>query len=127
MGADLRTTLAKIRGARGLSQDDLAALTGIRRTDISKIENGLPVGAKRLRLLADALEVSALELAPAAEPDERARLLEHRLEELAANDAEILANQKRAVGEILREVRALAATLERLLEDGRTAPKRRFQ
>lgn len=54
--AQLGAQLAAARRARGLTQPDLSALTGIQQAEISRIENGAgnPTAATLLRL-ADAL------------------------------------------------------------------------
>lgn len=123
MGADLRETLPGVLRARGMTQDELAALTGIRRTDINAIARGrIEVGPDRLRRIAEALSISVLELIPEAEPDETAFLLDHRLRE--AEDAvnavtEETAKNRRAIGALQRRVRELEDRLERL--DGGSA------
>lgn len=75
------------------------------RTDINRVESGrLNLGPARLARVAAALEVSALELQPAAEPDQRGWDLLDRLEELAKNDADLLENQAAQL-ELLKEIR----------------------
>lgn len=92
------------------------------RTDINRVENdGLSLGPTRLARVAEALEVSVLELRPEAAPDDRGLNLLDLLAKLAKADVEIQANQEKALLEqqrILRELRELRAALE----IGRSAP-----
>lgn len=119
VGARLRG----IRKARGLTQDALAAKTGIARTDLSGIENDrVSLGPDRASTLAGALKVSVLELLPESEPDEKAVLLEDRL---AAIEAEL--DRRRSVLEDFVEaatgrLAALEAALG--LEAPRSTPQR---
>lgn len=118
----------RIRAARknrGFTQAQLAEKAGMERTDINRAENdGLALGEKRLKRVADALDVSVLELRPAAAPDERGRSLLDRLEEVAASQAQILENQKKGVAALAAQLRAVQRTVESLAEAERTAPKR---
>lgn len=86
MGVDLSGTLPLLLRARGMTQERLADLTGIRRTDINALCNGrIKAGPKRLQLLAEALEISPVELdAPGPTATQTRRLILDRLEELEA-------------------------------------------
>lgn len=110
VGARLR----ELRKARKLTQDQLADRTGIARTDISGIENDrISVGPARVASLAAALEVSALELQPAAEADPLGLTLQDRQAEL---EAEVL----RLAGQVARLARRVR-TLERRSPPGSAA------
>lgn len=86
MGVNLRATLPAILRARGMTQDELAEKTGIRRTDINALVNGrIDAGAGRLGKIADALEISSAELAaPPAVADLAEQLFGDRLRALEA-------------------------------------------
>lgn len=110
VGARLR----ELRKARKLTQDQLADRTGIARTDISGFENDrISIGPDRLATIAEALEVSVLELQPAAEVDPLGLTLQDRQAEL---EAEVL----RLAGQVTRLTRRVR-TLERRLPPGSTA------
>jgi transcriptional regulator with XRE-family HTH domain len=102
MGVNVKDTLPPIRRARELTQEQLGIKARIARTDIVAFENGnTEVGAARLQRLADALEVSVLELgAPADQVDGRGQLLLDRLEELAATVGDLLERQASTEKEI---------------------------
>lgn len=52
-----------LRETAGLTQQDLADLSGIHRVNLSKLENGkLDIGVSSLRRLADALELEPSQL-----------------------------------------------------------------
>lgn len=97
---------ARLKQARGkVTQEELSIRTGIARTDLSGIENDrISVGSKRLGMLADALGVSVLELAPEEPTDERGRDFLARLEAL---EAEVVAEKK----ERRRDLEAIALRL----------------
>lgn len=59
--------LGRLRVARGLSQDELADLTGKRRQYVSQVENGLNITVRTLALFAEALGVSASDVLARAE------------------------------------------------------------
>lgn len=68
-----------------MTQETLANRTKMKRTDVNRIANGkLLVGQTRLQRIAEALDVSVLELAPAAEPDPKGLLILDRLEAVEA-------------------------------------------
>lgn len=73
--AYLAANLRRVRRARGLSQDDIAALSGINRAYVSDVEHGKRnVGIDCLGRLAAALQTSAAALllpGPQAPQDER--------------------------------------------------------
>lgn len=107
MGANLRSTLPPLLADRGMTQEQLAEATGLRRTDINALARGrVEAGPKRLRLIARALKVSPAELGGETEPgDRRARTLERRLEEAEAELAR--------TGPILTELADRVEALER--------------
>lgn len=124
VGARLR----QLRQARRLTQDQLATITAIPRTDLSGIENDrISLGPARAAVLAEALEVSVLELQPEAAPDRRGLDLLGLLAKLAEADDEIQANQHKALlvqERMLRELREIRATLSSGDTGTRAAPKR---
>lgn len=78
--AELYKNIKRLRLERGLSQDELARLTGYRsRTSIAKIEAGkVDLSQSKIRLFASRLGVSAIELLGddgKPEPHETERLL----------------------------------------------------
>ena len=96
--------LGAVRRARGLTQEELAIKAGIARTDVNRIENdNLSVGPARLGRLADALEVSRLELQPEAEPDALGLTLRDRQEALEGDVRELV----RLTQRLTRRVAAL--------------------
>lgn len=98
-----------LRKIRGLTQEQLGAAASMPRTDINKIERGtLPLGTQRLERLADALDVSVLELQPEAEADPLGLTLLGRLE---AAEAE-LARQKKRFDRFVRAASKRLAELE---------------
>lgn len=107
MGVNLGKTLPPLLAARGLTQDQLAEATGLRRTDINALARGrIKAGAKRLGLIAEALGVSPWELgAQPSGDDARARTPLRRLEEVEAELAR--------VGPILTELADRVEALER--------------
>lgn len=67
----LATNLKEARRTRGLTQDDVAALSGVNRAYVSDLENGKRnIGIDCIGRLAAALQVSAASLLlPAASPE----------------------------------------------------------
>lgn len=108
MGLNVSGVLPSLRLERGLTQEQLGAKARISRTDIVAFESGAKtVGDVRLRRLADALEVSLVDLGAAEEEDDtpaRQSIL-GRLEELAEAVAEVLENQEAGLL-LLAEIRA---------------------
>ena len=94
--------LKELRGS--LTQAEVAERAGIKRTDYNRIErNARSVGRVLLERLAEALDVSVLELQPEAEADPLGLTLQRRQQEL---EAEVL----RLAGDVTlltRRVRAL--------------------
>lgn len=104
MGVDISGTLPGLLEARGMTQDDLAGATGIRRTDINAIARGRrKPGPGVLQRIADGLGVSVIELAPSSEPDQRALDYGARLEELEA----VVNRLGPDLAQVVRRVRAL--------------------
>lgn len=109
MGVDLSGVLPTLLQARGMTQDELADATGIRRTDINAIARGrVKAGQGRLQRIADGLGVSVVELAPKSEPDHRALDYAARLEELEAAVNRLGPDLRKVV----RRVRALERQLQ---------------
>lgn len=76
MGVDLSEALAVLLAERGLTQEDLAERSGMRRTDINAIVKGrVKVGPTRLARIAAALEIPESKLAEPPEPSPRSPLL----------------------------------------------------
>jgi transcriptional regulator with XRE-family HTH domain len=124
VGANLSRTLRVVRKARGLTQAQLAEKAQLRRTDVNALENGrIAAGPERLRRLADALEVSVLELAPQP-ADARGQVLLDRLESLEAEVASSRADGSRALGEVVRRLADLEDALALLAQQAvQTRPR----
>jgi transcriptional regulator with XRE-family HTH domain len=105
MGVNVSATLPALLQERGLTQEQLAKITGIRRTDINALARGrLDAGPRRLAALADALDVTVFDLgAPAAAArSEEARVLD-RLRALEEADGRLL----HLIAELTSRVEAL--------------------
>jgi transcriptional regulator with XRE-family HTH domain len=101
MGWNLRETLPAVRKARGLTQEKLGELARITRTDIVAFETGKKdVGAERLQRIAEALGVSRLELVPESAPDQKALLLQDRLESVEAEVVKVLSRLRRLADQV---------------------------
>lgn len=124
MGVNLKATLPGLLTERGMTQAELAEKTGITRTDINAFARGrTEAGRDRLARIADALEVSLVDLGAAEEEDDtpvRASIL-GRLEELAATVADVLENQEMGL-RLLAEIRE---ALDSGGEAGQGRPTRR--
>lgn len=119
MGWNLRDTLRPTRTAKGLTQEELARRARMLRTDVNRIENGkLQVGAVRLDRLAEALEVTRLELVPEAEADGKGQLLHDRLEALEANAERDRQQVARLIRAVTLRLAAIEAALEPLAREG---------
>jgi transcriptional regulator with XRE-family HTH domain len=103
---------------RGMTQDDLAEKTGIRRPDVNGLARGrIKAGPDRLRRIAEALEVSVVELgAPLAEADPRSQTILDRQVELAGDVAQLAESLLR----VERQIVALQRRLRKL--EGRPSP-----
>lgn len=125
MFAGLR--IRELRKEQGLTQDDLANLSGIRRTDLSKIENDkLSIGQERLGRIASALGVDPAEFA-----DGDGAISAGRLEAFEAAVAQMLDGQREALTgqlETQLEIRELFASIREMLDErlpARTAKRRK--
>lgn len=111
---NIAEALLRIREHRGLTQKELGQRAGISRTDINAFEKGKSVGPARLQRLADALEVSVLELAPAAPPDPPGLLILDRLAKVEKRASKNTQAIGRASAALNRRLDALEARIDRL-------------
>jgi transcriptional regulator with XRE-family HTH domain len=115
-------TLKKLRLDRGLTQADVADRAGLARTTVNRIErDAIAVGPKRLAALAVALDVSVLELAPAAAPDEPGLSLLSRLEALEDQAEKDRLSRERGTRAVLRRLADLEEALE--LQAHKSSPR----
>jgi transcriptional regulator with XRE-family HTH domain len=99
----MKTRIKQFREAAGISQDALAAKVGTSKTSICRLEAKMPVAIDSLRGVAEALDVSLMDLIEPREP--RIARLEQAALSLPESDLEALLDMAQALAE--RRRRAL--------------------
>lgn len=109
MGVNLSAALPQLLADRGWTQDKLAEETGLRRTDVNALVKGrIEAGPGRLRKIADALEVSVLELgAPVEAADEKGKTILSLLKELEVQTTEDVVKLRKDLAAAIRRIHAL--------------------